>query len=140
MGKEGGRALSNWNLPRGSQLATGAPSIVQPGCHSYGTGMMEGLSSSPLFPARLLLNTPPCSFLFIFFCCPSVFRFYSGNSLINALLFIVLPNAHPPRDTTEERICFFSNGVEKVIVKVNRNSPVGFVEWPLTKAQTHGDF
>lgn len=38
------RGQSYWNLPRGSQLATAGPGVVQPGYHSYRMGMMEGLS------------------------------------------------------------------------------------------------
>lgn len=57
MGKEE-RAQSYWNLPRGSQLATTGPGVVQPGCHSYRMGMMEGLSFILLFSVCCPLNTP----------------------------------------------------------------------------------
>ncbi len=51
MGK-GEREQSHWNLPRGSQLATAGPGVMQPGCHSDRMGMMEGLFFLSLF--RLL--------------------------------------------------------------------------------------
>lgn len=40
MGKEK-RKQSYWNLPRGSQLATAGPSVMQPGFHSYRMGMID---------------------------------------------------------------------------------------------------
>lgn len=36
-------AQSHWNLRRGSQLVTAGRDVMLPGCHRYGTGMMQDI-------------------------------------------------------------------------------------------------
>lgn len=64
MDKEG-REQSYWNPLTGSQLVTAGPGVVQPGCHSYKMGMMEGLFFSPPLSVVPLthLYSSPCSHL-----------------------------------------------------------------------------
>lgn len=64
-------AQSHWNLRTGSQLVTAGRDVVLPGCHRYGTGMMQdvfcGFHTFCLSPFGLVFHIFQVSLFYVLY-------------------------------------------------------------------------